>query len=86
MSGTGCLPASIGITRHITVINAENAACPRRQAAFLINEPSAGRDRPVRIITIKYGTLAAKHRTPHMIQKSCSEKSVLNNTFFRSVV
>ena len=38
MSGTGCLPASIGITRHITVINAENAACPRRQAAFLFSK------------------------------------------------
>ena len=86
MSEPRCLPASPGITRHITVINAENAACPRRQAAFLINEPGAGRDRPVRIMTIKHGTLAAKHRTPHMIQKSCSEKSVLNNTFFRSVV
>ena len=38
MSGTGCLPASIGITRHITVINAENAACPKRQAAFLFSK------------------------------------------------
>ena len=38
MSGPGCLPASIGITRHITVINAENAACPKRQAAFLFSK------------------------------------------------
>ena len=38
MSGTGCLPASLGITRQITVINAETAACPKRQAAFLFSK------------------------------------------------
>ena len=38
MSGTGCLTASLGITRQITVINAETAACPRRQAAFLFSK------------------------------------------------
>ena len=38
MSGTGRFIASHGITRQITVINAETAACPKRQAAFLFSK------------------------------------------------
>ena len=38
MSGPGRFIASHGITRSIAVINAEKAACPKRQAAFVFPE------------------------------------------------
>ena len=38
MSGASCFCTSCGITRLITVFNAEAAACPKRQAVFVFSE------------------------------------------------